>query len=83
MIIIMCALCFQTNLMILYLEAVNYKVVTALATLEGHPPAASNTFSQHIETTRDKNGHQMSVLKVRAYLLISTQNIANITVVAP
>jgi len=56
----------QTNLMILYLEAVNYKVVTALATLEGHPPAASNTFSQHIETTRDKNGHQMSVLKVRS-----------------
>lgn len=57
----------QTNLMILYLEAVNYKVVTALATLEGHPPAASNTFSQHIETTRDKNGHQMSVLKVRTH----------------
>jgi len=56
----------QTNLMILYLEAVNYKVVTALATLEGHPPAASNTFSQHIETTRDKNGYQMSVLKVRS-----------------
>lgn len=62
-----CSLCFQTNLMILYLEAVNYKVVTALATLEGHPPAASNTFSQHIETTRDKNGHQMSVLKVRTH----------------
>lgn len=60
------AFCFQTNLMTLYLEAVNYKVVTALATLEGHPPAAaSNTFSQHIETTRDKNGLQMSVLKVR------------------
>jgi len=57
----------QTNLMILYLEAVNYKVVTALATLEGHPPAASNTFSQHIETTRDKNGHQMSLLKVRTH----------------
>jgi len=57
----------QTNLMILYLEAVNYKVVTALATLEGHPPAASNTFSQHIETTRDKNGLQMSVLKVRTH----------------
>ncbi|KAL4097041.1 hypothetical protein QTP88_021881 [Uroleucon formosanum] len=56
----------HTNLMILYLEAVNYKVVTALATLEGHPPAASNTFSQHIETTRDKNGHQMSVLKMPA-----------------
>lgn len=52
--------------MILYLEAVNYKVVKALATLEGHPPAAaSNAFSQHIETTRDKNGYQMSVLKVR------------------
>lgn len=52
--------------MILYLEAVNYKVVTALETLEGHPPTVSNTFAQHIETTRDKNGHQMSVLKVRA-----------------
>jgi len=63
-----CAFCFQTNLMILYLEAVNYKVVTALATLEGHPPAAaSNALSQHIETTRDKNGYQMSVLKVRTY----------------
>lgn len=56
---------FQTNLMILYLEAVNYKVVTALETLEGHPPTMSNALAQHIETTRDKNGHQMSVLKVR------------------
>ncbi|KAF0765003.1 nostrin, partial [Aphis craccivora] len=57
----------HTNLMILYLEAVNYKVVTALATLEGHPPAAaSNALSQHIETTRDKNGYQMSVLKMPA-----------------
>ncbi|XP_025412380.1 nostrin [Sipha flava] len=56
----------HTNLMILYLEAVNYKVVTALETLEGHPPTVSNTFAQHIETTRDKNGHQMSVLKMPA-----------------
>jgi len=57
----------HTNLMILYLEAVRYKIVTALDTLEGqHQPAKPNTLSQHIETTRDKNGHQMSVLKMPA-----------------
>lgn len=51
--------------MILYLEAVKYKVVTALDILEGQSPTTSNTLGQHIETTRDKNGLQMSVLKVR------------------
>ncbi|VVC41607.1 Hypothetical protein CINCED_3A006964 [Cinara cedri] len=56
----------HTNLMILYLEAVKYKVVTALDVLEGQPPTMSNTLAQHIETTRDKNGHQMSVLKMPA-----------------
>lgn len=56
--------------MILYLEAVKYKVVTALDTLEGHDPAITNTLAQHIETTRDKNGYQMSVLKVRAKFVI-------------
>lgn len=50
--------------MILYLEAVKYKVVTALDTLEGHPSNKSNALSQHIETTRDEKGYQMSVLKV-------------------
>lgn len=52
--------------MILYLEAVRYKVVTALDTLEGQPPTLTldTTLGQHIETTRDKNGLQMSVLKV-------------------
>jgi len=59
--------CFQTNLMILYLEAVRYKIVAALDALEGahHQPTKPNALSQRIETTRDKNGYQMSVLKVR------------------
>lgn len=51
--------------MILYLEAVKYKVVTALDALEGqHPSNKSNALSQHIETTRDEKGYQMSILKV-------------------
>lgn len=50
--------------MILYLEAVKYKVITALDALEGRPSTTSNALAQHIDTTRDKNGLQMSVLKV-------------------
>ncbi|XP_050531762.1 nostrin [Daktulosphaira vitifoliae] len=54
----------HTNLMILYLEAVKYKVVTALDVLEGRLPTTSNALSQHIQTSRDKNGYQHSVLKM-------------------
>jgi len=55
---------FQMRSMLTYLEAARYKVHSTLAELNGDR-RGSHPLASHIQVTRDRQGLQQSVLKVR------------------